>query len=72
MTICSLAPGVIDTAMQTQIRETDESLFPNKQRFIQLKNSNALSSPNMAGERLVHYLLGPNFGKKAVADLRTC
>jgi benzil reductase ((S)-benzoin forming) len=72
VTICSLAPGVIDTAMQTQIRETDESLFPNKQRFIQLKNSNALSSPNMAGERLVHYLLGPNFGKKAVADLRTC
>lgn len=72
VTICSLAPGVIDTDMQTQIRETDESLFPNKQRFIELKNSNALSNPDMAGERLVHYLLSPDFGKQAVADLRTC
>jgi len=70
--ICSLAPGVIDTAMQTQIRETDESLFPNKQRFIELKNSNALSNPEMVGKRLVHYLLSPDFGKQAVADLRTC
>lgn len=69
--ICSLAPGVIDTAMQTQIRETDESLFPNRQRFVQLKNSNALSSPHTAGERLVRYLLSPNFGKLAVDDLRT-
>ena len=68
--ICSLAPGVIDTAMQTQIRETDESLFPNKQRFIQLKNSNSLSSPESSGERLVQYLLSPNFGRLAVDDLR--
>jgi benzil reductase ((S)-benzoin forming) len=71
VTICSLAPGVIDTAMQTQIRETDESLFPNKQRFIQLKNSNSLSNPDETGKRLVHYLLSPNFGKLAVDDLRT-
>ena len=68
--ICSLAPGVIDTAMQTQIRETDESLFPNKQRFIQLKKSNSLSSPESTGERLVQYLLSPNFGRLAVDDLR--
>jgi short-subunit dehydrogenase len=68
--ICSLAPGVIDTEMQAQIRATDESLFPNKQRFIQLKNTNSLSSPNTAGERVVRYLLSPNFGKLAVDDLR--
>jgi benzil reductase ((S)-benzoin forming) len=68
--ICSLAPGVIDTGMQTHIRETDELLFPNKQRFIQLKNTNSLSSPETTGEQLVHYLLSPNFGKLAVDDLR--
>lgn len=68
--ICSLAPGVIDTAMQAQIRETEESLFPNKERFVQLKNSNSLSNPDVAGERLVRYLLSPNFGKLAVDDLR--
>lgn len=68
--ICSLAPGVIDTGMQTQIRETDELLFPNKERFVQLKNSNSLSNPDVAGERLVRYLLSPNFGKLAVDDLR--
>ncbi len=68
--ICSLAPGVIDTAMQTEIRETDESLFPNKQRFIQLKNSNSLSDPDETGKLLVRYLLSSNFGKLAVDDLR--
>ena len=55
--------------MQTQIRETDESLFPNKQRFIQLKDSNSLSDPDETGKRLVHYLLSPNFGKLAVDAL---
>ena len=62
--------GVIDTGLQAQIRETDVKLFPNKQRFIQLKDSNSLSDPDETGKRLVHYLLNPNFGKLAVDDLR--
>lgn len=69
--ICSLAPGVIDTDMQAQIRQTDEALFPNKKRFEELKNNRQLTSPEKAGERLVDYLLSPKFGSMAMDDLRS-
>lgn len=69
--ICSLAPGVIDTGMQAQIRQADESLFPNKQRFVELNEQGLLSSARDTGEQLVNYVLAPGFGKNAVDDLRT-
>lgn len=69
--ICSLAPGVIDTGMQAQIREIDGALFPNKQRFIELNESGSLASPHATGERIVNYLLSPKFGSLAVDDLRS-
>ncbi|WP_334119390.1 SDR family oxidoreductase [Limnobacter sp.] len=69
--ICSLAPGVIDTGMQAQIRATDVKLFPNKQRFIDLNNAGALTSPQHTGDHLVNYLLAPGFGQRAVDDLRS-
>lgn len=69
--ICSLAPGVIDTDMQALIRDTDEALFPNRKRFVELKNTQQLSSPKQTGERLVDYLLSPKFGSLAVDDLRS-
>jgi len=69
--ICSLAPGVIDTGMQAQIRETDESLFPNKQRFIDLNESGSLANPHVTGKQIVNYVLGSKFGALAVDDLRS-
>ena len=71
VTICSLAPGVIDTDMQAEIRQSDVALFPNKQRFIELNESGSLSSPRATGERIVDYLLSPKFGSLAVDDLRS-
>lgn len=69
--ICSLAPGVIDTGMQAEIRETDESLFPNKKRFMELHDQGLLSNAEHTGHQLLAYLLDPAFGQKAVDDLRT-
>ena len=69
--ICSLAPGVIDTDMQAQIRQTDEALFPNRKRFEELKSNQQLTCPEKAGERLVDYLLSHKFGGLAVDDLRS-
>lgn len=68
--VCSLAPGVIDTDMQAQIRHSDVALFPNRGRFEQLKQTGGLSSPDDTGQRLVAYLLDAGFGKKPVDDLR--
>ncbi|NMG66179.1 SDR family oxidoreductase [Azoarcus indigens] len=69
--ICSLAPGVIDTEMQGQIRATPAERFPLKARFEQLKQDGGLSSPADTAARLVDYLLSAGYGGEPVADLRT-
>jgi benzil reductase ((S)-benzoin forming) len=68
--ICSLAPGVIDTGMQAEIRATPEDRFPMRERFVQLKAEGGLRSPEDAGRAIVDYLLAAKFGQKPVDDLR--
>ena len=68
--ICSLAPGIIDTDMQAEIRNTQASLFPMKQKFDELKKQGLLSSPEETASALIHYLLGNSFGRQVCEDLR--
>ncbi|MCK9983880.1 MAG: benzil reductase ((S)-benzoin forming) [Azoarcus sp.] len=68
--ICSLAPGVVDTAMQAEIRATPDDRFPVRARFEALKRDGALARPDECAFRLVNYLLGDEFGLAATADLR--
>lgn len=68
--ICSLAPGVIDTGMQAEIRASDIAGFPQRERFEQLKASGQLSSPEQCARQVIDYLLGPDFGNQARADVR--
>lgn len=68
--VASLAPGVVDTAMQAEIRASSVEQFPQKGRFEALKNSGQLTSPDKAAQRLVNYLLGPNFGDVVDGYLR--
>jgi len=66
----SLAPGVIDTGMQGEIRASSQAQFPNLARFIAMKNDGALQSSEATGEAIVRYLLAEAFGSKPVADIR--
>jgi len=68
---CSLAPGVIDTDMQAAIRATPDQDFPMRQRFVELKETGTLASPQDCARALVDYLLAPAFGSEAVDDLRS-
>ena len=68
--IVSLAPGVIDTDMQTQLRGGDPALFPDVGRFVGLQTSGALSSPDDAAQAVLSYLAKPDFGTDTVADVR--
>lgn len=68
--ICSLAPGVIDTDMQAQIRSSTPEEFPLRADFVAMKEEGALSKPADTAHKLVRYLLSNPFGSEPVADLR--
>jgi len=68
--IVSLAPGVIDTDMQTQLRSSSGAGFPEQPMFVKLKESGQLTSSRDAAARLVAYLGRADFGAQPVADVR--
>ena len=68
--VCSVAPGVIDTDMQVQLRTADRSRFPDAGSFVALKEKGNLSSPREAAARLIAFLQAPDFGRDPVADVR--
>jgi NAD(P)-dependent dehydrogenase (short-subunit alcohol dehydrogenase family) len=68
--IVSLAPGVIDTDMQVQLRSADAAQFPDRARFLALHADGQLDSPAQAAGRLLAYLDRADFGHNPVADVR--
>lgn len=68
--VCSLAPGVIDTAMQKQLRAADSNAFPDQSSFLNLKTSGSLASPEQAAARVLAVLMRDDFGANPVADVR--
>ncbi|MFC5302622.1 SDR family oxidoreductase [Azospira restricta] len=68
--ICSLAPGVIDTDMQAEIRATAQENFPLRKKFEALKESGSLATPAACAAGIVAHLLGERFGEVPVLDLR--
>lgn len=66
----SLAPGVIDTGMQAEIRATPESRFPMRERFVQMKSQGTLAAPEVSARKIVDYLFDASFGAKPVDDVR--
>jgi NAD(P)-dependent dehydrogenase (short-subunit alcohol dehydrogenase family) len=68
--ICALAPGVIDTDMQVQLRSADAGRFPDRSTFEGLKQKGQLASPAEAAARVLAHLDRPDFGSNPVADVR--
>ena len=69
--IVSLAPGVIDTDMQTELRASDANAFPDLARFKEFKATGQLAAPKDAAARLLAFLDREDFGTRSVADVRT-
>lgn len=68
--VVSLAPGVIDTDMQLQLRSADRNRFPDGAQFAAMKSEGRLDSPQLAAARLLRYLARDDFGHEPVADVR--
>lgn len=70
VTVVSIAPGVIDTDMQSQIRGMNKQDFPMLDKFVNLKESGALESADRVASRLVAFLDDGALKHGGIYDLR--
>lgn len=67
--VLSVAPGTVDTAMQSQLRTVAEDDFPQRQKFLDLNRDQALSDPLDVASR-IWALLDRDLDNGSVVDLR--
>lgn len=68
--VCSLAPGLVDTPMQTQLRSKSEREFPEVARFRQLKKEGTLRSPEEVAAEIIKLERLGVFENGGVHDIR--
>lgn len=68
--VLAVAPGVVATAMQEQIRATDERDFPTKDKFVQLHEQQQLRDPEVVAEQLWSLAARSDLASGSVIDLR--
>ncbi|NDY91684.1 SDR family NAD(P)-dependent oxidoreductase [Ideonella livida] len=68
--IVSIAPGVIDTDMQVQLRSADPRAFADQSGFARLHQDGQLASAEDTARKLLAWLDRPDYGAEPVADVR--
>jgi hypothetical protein len=68
--VCAVAPGTVDTDMQAQIRQCTPEQFERVHKFIDLKTSNALSTPRQTAEDLIRLIVEKRLENGFRYDLR--
>jgi benzil reductase ((S)-benzoin forming) len=68
--VFSLAPGIVDTDMQSEIRHADERDFPALDRFAAYKSEGLLSTPEEVAEKIFHLIQHPDLFADTVQDVR--
>jgi benzil reductase ((S)-benzoin forming) len=71
MRIATIAPGVVDTDMQAEIRNVEATRFPSREKFVELKRAGQLTTPGEAAAQFVDYLLSDGYGQTPTVDLRS-
>lgn len=69
--VVALAPGIIDTGMQEQLRGADADAFAAQGTFAGFKASGALDSPHQAAAKVLAFLARADFGREPVTDVRS-
>lgn len=68
--IYSIAPGIVDTDMQTQVRSSLPEDFPNLEKFIEYKKKGQLASPEDVAKKILHALEKPENHQNVLLDVR--
>jgi benzil reductase ((S)-benzoin forming) len=66
----SVAPGIVDTKMQDEIRAIDEDRFSDVSRFVNYKKDNQLSSSDEVAQKLIRVIEKSADFKTAMLDIR--
>ena len=69
--IFSVAPGIVDTEMQAEIRQADESDFPALERFVHYQESNQLSSVEEVSKKIDYLLTHSGQFSGVIQDVRS-
>jgi benzil reductase ((S)-benzoin forming) len=70
LVVCSLAPGVVDTPMQSVIRETTLEAFPDRERFRQMKEDGVLRDASAVARDMIKLLDSNKFTNGGNFDIR--
>lgn len=68
--IFSVAPGIVDTGMQEQIRNVSKENFSRLEEFIEYKKDNMLVSPEKVAEKLLYVMNNDTEFHKPLLSLR--
>jgi len=68
--VASVAPGIIDTGMQKQLRGADPRRFPESAKFDEFHRSGSLDSPATAAAKVIALLERDDYGSNPVTDVR--
>ena len=71
VSICAVAPGVVDTDMQQMIRQANPEDFPLQKQFVQFQVKGQLSDPKQVAQRILDLDLDGALQSGGVYDLRT-
>ena len=66
----AIAPGVVDTVMQEEIRESDPDLFQSHEKFMALKANQELVSPRIVADKIMQVIASPRLFRKTTISVR--
>lgn len=68
--VFAVAPGIVDTSMQAEIRTAGEADFPALERFRMYKSEGKLTSTDLVAEKLFYLLSHPALFPDVIQDVR--
>ncbi|NDK54649.1 SDR family NAD(P)-dependent oxidoreductase [Pontibacter sp. BT213] len=68
--VYALSPGVVDTAMQENIREADAGRFSTVEKFRDYKASNQLAQPETVAHKIIHLMHNTANYSDVIQDVR--
>jgi len=66
----AVAPGVVDTEMQLEIRNSSSEAFSSLPKFVALKENRNLSSPESLAEKIVYIIDNAEKFERVIQDVR--